>query len=193
MVSPPHNPNRVDLGKDVLFELIPPAYARTARRRIDAGVWKPLDAAVGLFRQKAGEAARSGNEAAERLFKDQAVRMEALRCHYRTLRNAAVWIEDVHGYLGARNARAKDKYLKDLRAMIDDEIRNTRAMIRLWKEARPVWMMVSEIGETPFIYGANFAELLEKKIALMKRHRLDRPWIDPDYMFRFAGNPYRSE
>jgi len=157
------------------------------------GVWKPLDAAVRLFRQKAGEAARSGNEAAERVFEDQAVRMEALRCHYRTLRNAAVWIEDVHGYLGARNARAKTKYLKDLRAMIDDEIRNARAMIRLWKDARPVWMMIAEIGETPFIYGMNFADHLEKKIALMKKHRLDRPWIDPDYMFRFAGDPYLSK
>jgi hypothetical protein len=54
-------------------------------------------------------------------------------------------------------------------------------------------MMVSDFGETPFIHGTNFAALLEKKIALMKRHRDDRPFIDPNYMFRFAGDPYRKD
>jgi len=191
MVSPPHNPNRVDLGKDVLFELISPAYARTARRRIDAGVWKPLLAAGALFRTKAREAAKAGNDAACRVFEDQAVRAEALRCHYTTLRNAAVWIEAVHGFIGTPQHSAKAKYLKDIQTMIDAEIENSRAMIKLWKESAAEWMMVSDIGETPFIYGTNFPELLEKKIALMKRHRTDSPRIDPDYMFRFSGDPYR--
>ncbi|MBN1939634.1 MAG: hypothetical protein JW843_08610 [Candidatus Aminicenantes bacterium] len=193
MVTPPHNPNRVDLGKDVLFELISPAYARTARRRIDANVWKPLDKALDLFRRKAGDAEKAGNHEAARVFEDQAVRAEALRNHYTTLRNAAAWIEDVHGYLGARTVRDKSKFLKDLRDMIDSEIANAERMIGLWNNARSVWMMVSEIGETPFIHGENVPELLEKKIVLMKRHRLDKPFIDPDYMFRFAGDPYRSE
>jgi len=44
--------------------------------------------------------------------------------------------------------------------------------------------MVSATGETPFIYGENFPELLRRKIALMKKYRRDDPAIDPDYMFR---------
>jgi hypothetical protein len=52
-------------------------------------------------------------------------------------------------------------------------------------------MSVSDFGETPFIHGTNFPDLLEKKIALMKRHRGDRPFIDPDYMFRVENDPYR--
>ncbi len=193
MVTPPHNPNRVDLGKDVLFDLIPPSYARRARRRIDAGVWKPLARALDVFKEKTRESSRAGNERAARVFEDQAVRIEALRGHYTTLRNAAAWIEDVHGFLGARTAGGKSKYLKDLQAMIDNEIVNAKDMIRLWRESRSVYMMVAEIGETPFIYGENFPDLLEMKIALMETHRTDLPRIDPDYMFRFSGDPYRSE
>ncbi len=51
-------------------------------------------------------------------------------------------------------------------------------------------MYVSDFGETPFIYGENFAELLEKRIALMRKHRRDTPRIDPEFMFRVQGDPY---
>jgi hypothetical protein len=193
MVSPPHNPNRVDLGKDVLFDLIPKAYAGTAYRRIDAGVWKPLDAAVRIFRASVRKASEAGDEAARRLFEDQAVRAEALRGHYTTLRNAAVWIFAVHEYRGSRNARVKARCRKLLDDMIGREIENARAMIRLWEETDVVWMMTSPLGETPFIHGMNYPDLLRKKIELMERHRKDRPFIDPEYMFRFEGDPYLED
>jgi hypothetical protein len=193
MVTPPHNPNRVDLGKDVLFDLIPKAYAGTAYRRIDAGVWKPLNAAVRLFRENVRKAAEAGDEAARRLFEDQAVRAEALRGHYTTLRNAAVWIFAVHEYQGTRNARVKARCRKLLDDGIGREIENARTMIRLWEETAVVWMMASPLGETPFIHGMNYPDLLRKKIELMERHRKDRPFIDPEYMFRFDGDPYLED
>ena len=163
MVSPPHNPNRVDLGKDVLFDLIPKTYAGTAYRRIDAGVWKPLNAAVRLFRENARKASESGDEAARRLFEDQGVRAEALQGHYTTLRNAAVWIFAVHEFLGTRNARVKARCRKLLDEAIGREIENARMMIRLWEETDVVWMMASPLGETPFIHGMNYPDLLQKR------------------------------
>ena len=184
MVSPPHNPNKVDLSRDVLFELVPPAYARKAHRRIDRSVWKPMARALALLSQ-AREAARvAHDERAFRVFEDQFFRAAALKCVFETQRNAAVWIDVVYACQAAGGARTKAALRVRLEDMIGREIANSRDLIALWNEAPVEWMMVSPLGETPFIYGENFPELLEKKIALMRRHRKDEPRIDPAYMFR---------
>jgi hypothetical protein len=184
MVSPVHNPNKVDLGKDVLFDLIPPAYAEKARRRMDRGVWTLLDRGLDQLAAGLAESRRDGDERAAAVFQDQLDRARGLRCLYRTLHATAVWISAVHGYLGTRSARKKNACRRDLRAMIDREIGNTRDWLSLWESSRTEWMMVSGVGETPFIYGENFAGLLRRKIELMRRRRGDEPRIDPDYMFR---------
>ena len=187
MVSPVHNPNKVDLGKDVLFELIPKAYARMAWRRIDAGVWKPLLAAIVLFRERRDAAVGRGDARAAAVFEDQYVRALALRALYETLRNTAVWIHAVHEYQETKAAGRRRAARVLLDRAIGREIDNSKAVLRLWKNAGVEWMAVSGFGETPFIYGENFPDLLRKRIALMKRHRRDRPFIDPDYMFRIEN------
>ena len=191
MVSPIHNPNKVDLGRDVLFELITKDYARRAYRRIDARAMKPLLAAVELFTRKRAQARRAGDAKAESAFSDQACRAQALRCLYETLRNAAVWIFAVHEYQETRNPKVRTRCRALLDDMIGREIDNSRRLIRLWKSAPVEWMYVSDFGETPFIYGENFADLLRKRIALMKKHRRDKPAIDPEFMFRVKDDPYR--
>lgn len=75
--------------------------------------------------------------------------------------------------------------------MIEREICNCQELIRLWKEAPVEWMIISGTEETPFIHGENFSKLLEKKLALMEKYKNDEPFIDPDYMFRIADNPFR--
>ena len=188
-----HNPNKVDLAKDVLFELISKDYARKAYRRIDRFVWKPLDAAVALFKNKMDAAGRPRQEKTYPVFEDQYYRAAALRCLYETLRNTAVWIYAVHEYLDSRD-RQKKKYCRRLlKDMMEREIRNARALIRLWRESPVEWLTVSGFGETPFIYGTNFPDLLEKKIALMKKYGGNEPFIDPGYMFRVENNPYREK
>jgi len=107
-----------------------------------------------------------------------------LKCVFETQRNAAVWIDVVHAYPAARSPKAKAALRARLDEMIGREIANSRDLIALWNEAPVEWMMASPLGETPFIYGENFPELLEKKISLMRRHRKDEPRIDPDYMYR---------
>ncbi len=193
MVSSVHNPNKVDLGKDVLFELIPKNYARKSYRRIDRYVWKPLDAAVALFKNKMEEAGRRRREKAYRVFQDQYFRAAALRCLYETLRNAAVWIYAVHEYLDTRDRQNKKDCRRLLKDMMEREIQNAHESIRLWREAPVEWMIISGFGETPFIYGENYPELLVKKIALMKKYGGDEPFIDPGYMFRVENNPYREK
>jgi hypothetical protein len=98
MVSPIHNPNKVDLGKDVLFELISKKYAGLAYRRIDARVWKPLERAVDRFKTQRAKALKRGDQKAAAVFADQYYRATALRCLFETLRNSAVWIYAVHEY-----------------------------------------------------------------------------------------------
>ena len=191
MVSPIHNPNKVDLGKDVLFELISKKYARLAYRRIDARVWKPLERAIDWFKAKRAEAQKRKDEKAAAVFADQYYRATALRCLFETLRNAAVWIFAVHEYQDSHRPAVRKRCRSLLDGMIAREIDNTRDLIRLWKEAPVEWMHVSSFGETPFIYGENFPELLTRKVALMKNHRKDQPFIDPDYMFMVENDPYR--
>lgn len=190
LVGAVHNPNKVDLAKDVLFQLISKEYACRAYHRIDRNVWKPLDGAVKLFGQKSIEARRRRLVRPHDVFQDQYYRARALRCLYRTLRNAAVWIYAVYEYMESRSEKKKNNCRALLKDMIDQEIRNTRDWIKLWREAPLEWMAISGFGETPFIYGENFPELLEKKIVLMRAHRNDAPFIDAEYMYRVANNPY---
>ncbi|MCK7461581.1 MAG: hypothetical protein MZU84_05720 [Sphingobacterium sp.] len=78
--------------------------------------------------------------------------------------------------------------------MIDDEIRNARAMIPLVGKVRRAARLDDGLGDrrnAVYLLGRISPSFWKRRSKLlMKRHRLDRPWIDPDYVFRFAGNPY---
>jgi len=185
-----HNPNRVDLAQDVLFELVTKEYAHKTFSRTDKNVWTPLESAISHFEEKKDEAASAGDQKAESVFEDQFFRARALKCLYTTLRNTAVWIYAVHEYQDAGDPIAGAAARKLLDEMMEKEIQNCRELIELWNESPVEWMIVSGTEETPFIHAANFAQLLEKKITLMENHRKDEPSLDPDYMFRLADNPY---
>jgi hypothetical protein len=101
-----------------------------------------------------------------------------------------VWIYAVHEYLDSSDHSKKAECRRLLDEMIEREIQNCREFIRLWKETPLEWIIISGRGETPFIHGENFPQLLKRKIALMEKHREDEPYIDPEYMFRILNNPY---
>ncbi len=190
MCTSVHNPNKVDLAKDVLFNLISKEYAQEAFARIDENVWDPLKSAIGLFKMKRNQAVNAGDKGAAKVFEDQYYRMKALKCLYMTLRNTAVWIYAVHEYLDDRDPEKRRECRGLLADMIEREIQNCRELIVIWEKARLEWLIVSGSVETAFIHGENFPRLLKRKIALMDRHRSDEPYIDPDYMFRLANDPY---
>ena len=56
MCTTPHNPNNVDLSRDVLFRLTTPEKSALDVERMDAGVWKPLDQAIALLESAAPKA-----------------------------------------------------------------------------------------------------------------------------------------
>ena len=182
MCTSTHNPNRVDLSKDVLFDLISPEYARSVMESMDADVLPLLDKGIDLFQRK-------GEETKKAVFIDQLVRCRALKCLYETLRNTAAWIFSVHTWLSSSDAEVRKKCRSILADLMDREMANTRELLDLWENARAEWLVVG-CWETPFIHGKNFGENLKRKLTLMAKYRNSDPYIDPDYMFRISGNPY---
>ena len=184
MCTTPHNPNNVDLSRDVLFQLTSAAKSRLDVERMDAGVWGPLDRAIALLvaqEPRALELLGPGNVVA-----DQAIRLRALRCWLMTHRNVAAWIAGVHGWLEATDGAAKARCRTVLDDMSAKEIANSRELMAL-VDSGVEFMATAGEGESPLMHGRNLKALLERRIALMQRHAGDDPFIDPHYMERMAG------
>jgi hypothetical protein len=182
-----HNPNRVDLARDVLFELISKENARKSFQRIDANVWDPLERAIDLFQKRKTVKEPKPPDPAFPAFLDQWFRAKALRCLFTTLRNTTLWIYAVHEYIDTPDIAQKKNCRQLLDGMMDREIENSKELLQLWRESPIEWIIISGSVETPFIHGENFGELVEKKIDLMQKHKNDEPHIDPDYMFRLPS------
>ncbi|MDY7107140.1 MAG: hypothetical protein SYC29_00735, partial [Planctomycetota bacterium] len=184
MCTTPHNPNNVDLSRDVLFQLTTADECERAIARIDEHVWGPIDEAIATLeeiRHEAGAELGEGN-----VIDDQFVRLSALRCWLMTQRNVAAWVAGVHGWLAATTDTGRREYRGRLRDAVDREIENTHRLAALL-ESPIEFMSLTDRGETPLVYGDNLKGLLSKRIALMEAHRDDEPYIDPDYIERQAG------
>jgi hypothetical protein len=184
MCTTPHNPNNVDLGRDVLFQLTTAAKSRLDVERMDAGVWPPLDRAIaGLAacEQDAHATVGPGNVIA-----DQLVRLRALRCWMMTHRNLAAWVAGVYGWMEATTPEERFRWRDVLDDMIAREIANSADLIGLL-DSGTEFMATAGEGESPLMYGRNLQALLVTRIALMRRHAADDPYIDPGYMERMAG------
>lgn len=188
-----HNPNKIDLSRDVLFHLITKEYAQKALRIIEDNVWEPLFLALQIFKESSQEAKSKGEESAFLVFEDQLFRAKALRCLFVNLRNMVLWISTVQEYLKTTDGEKREALRERMDEMMDSEIENCLSLIDLWDQSAIEWMIVSGQGETPFIYGDNFPDLLQKKIVLMEKYRDFEPFIDPEYMYRISENPYVSE
>jgi hypothetical protein len=199
MCTTPHNPNNVDLGRDVLFRLITADQGRRDAERIDQNVWGPLDAAIALLEGKAeawphaasregasGDNHTRGTGLQPGVLVDQLVRLGALRCWIETQRNVAAWVGAVYGWMEAGDDEAKAVHRRALDDLVRREIANSRRLIELL-DSGIEFMATTDLGETPLIHGRNLKSLVERRIALMERHAHDAPFIDHDYMMRVAG------
>ena len=180
----PHNPNNVDLSRDVLFQLTTPEKSRLNMERIDQNVWEPLDTAIRILEEINGEAAKELGE--QNVIKDQLIRLKALHCWIMTQRNVAAWITGVYSYLNTSDDAEKASAKELLKDMIGKEIENTEQLAEIL-DSGVEFMSMTDKGETPLIYGSNLKELLPKRIELMKKHIDDEPFIDPDYIEKQAG------
>jgi hypothetical protein len=130
---------------------------------------------------------KAASAAEKAVVEDQRDRMVALRCWYRTERNVTAWVAGVHGYIESKDESFRKKCRALLKEMVLDEIANTQDLIHLWETARTNWMMISDVGETTFVYYRNIGDLMKKKVALMRGHEDDEPYVDPDFQWRVPG------
>ncbi len=174
MLTTPHNPNRVDLSRDVLFELAGPQSAGKAVERMDRNLFPRLERARAFLE----EAPREG------VFLDLLERVRALECWMETQRNTAAWIAGVRGWLEEKDPSRREKARALVREAVLREKENTGRLLRLWEERTVEFMAVAAGEENTFLYGGNFGEHLARRAALMEGREEDEPRIDPGFMWR---------
>jgi hypothetical protein len=181
----PHNPNNIDLSKDVLFQLTTPERCEEDLKRMDENLWAPLDQAIRLLAEHLNSQFKEFEP--KNVLYDQWIRLRALRCWFRTHHSVAAWIAGVYGYMQATAVEDKVRYRAMVRTMMEKEIANSEELLELWQTAKIDFMAIAESGETPLIYGRRFGENLQRRIQLMQRHMDDEPFIDAEYIEKKAG------
>jgi hypothetical protein len=184
LLATTHNRTRVDFRYDVGFDLIEPQRAWKAVQHMDEDLFPVMEK---IFALVAAMQRGAPSPAEKAVLEDQRDRMTALKCWYRTERNVTAWVAGVHGYMESSDESFRKKCRALLKGMVLDEIANTNELIRLWETARTNWMMVSDVGETTFVYYKNLGELMKKKVALMQGHENDEPYVDPNFQWRVPG------
>jgi hypothetical protein len=182
MVSTSNNTNLVDLGKDVLFDLVTPESGEKFVQRVDENVWPRLESVLQLAKAQAHN--QQFAEQARRVFTDQYDRLRGLRCWVGTLRSLSAWVAGVHGFLGTKDQTQKQSWRKYLDDMMARDLQNTKDLLELWESSTVDFMVVSKTGETSFIYGENLGELLRHKITLVEKYRHVEPRIDMNIMWK---------
>lgn len=183
LVSTRNNPAINDLGRDVLFDLITQESGAWMARQFDEHVRPRLDAVL----HDATRLADETGEAARPVFSDLRDRIRALRIWATTQRNTCAWVAGVYGYLAAGDDDdARARYEADVQAMIDLDLANTADLLDLWETSDTEFILVSDVGETSFVYGDNLSELLRRKISLTEQYRHVPPAIDRDILWRLA-------
>jgi hypothetical protein len=177
-----NNPARVDFNNDMMWNFLTVEEARTRKQQVDEAVLPPLQEAIQLCERSVGLLSPASPGRA--VFRDLLDRLVAMLCFYTTMRNSVAWTESVHGFLGSDAEEKRQEYQILCQAMVDHEVKNTRRLLRLWEDSDVQFMPVSRTGESLHIYGRNFGDLLQKKIALMEQHKMDTPRVDPEYMWR---------
>jgi hypothetical protein len=177
-----NNPARVDLNNDMMWNFLSVEQAGAFKRNVDERVLPVLREAIDLC---PGDNLVSG--LTPRAIIDQRDRLCAAHCYYTTMRNTVAWIESIHGYLHATNEEGRSLYRAMCEDMVACELENAKHLLRLWNTSEVEFIPISTVGDSLHIYGTNFGQLVERKIALMEAHAKDEPYIDPDYMWRMSN------
>ncbi len=184
MVSTPNNPSINDLGQDVLFQLITEESGRQMTNHFDNNVLPRLKKTI----DKIDSVIASASESDAAVFQDLKDRARALKCWSTTQRNTVAWVAGVYAYLASDDQSEKDKHNEFLQNMIDLDLKNSHELLDLLKNSPTEVLMLSEVGETSFIYGENICDHIERKIELTEKYRHAEPYIDRDIMWRIDFN-----
>jgi len=181
-VSAANNTNHSDLGRDVLFQLITKEYGEEFVERVDKNVLGRMEDVIQFASKYADD--YSISEQVRAVFVDQRDRLLAMKCWIRTQRSVAAWVAGVYNYLETDNVEEKKKWHAYLDDMMDKDIENTKDLLELWNTSDVNFMIISETGETSYMYANNFGEKLQKKIELVEKYRHVEPRIDESVMWR---------
>jgi len=181
MCTTPHNPNNIDLSKDVLFNIASFEHCSQAMNQMDEFVWPAIDEAIEILGQAIAEVSNPPD-----VLQDQLVRTKALRSWLMTQRNVAAWVTGVHGYLNSKDLAEKKMYQSIIDQMIDLELDNMDGLLELFNQ-KIEFIALMDTGETPLMYGKDIQNQIRIKQNLMRKYRNLRPRIDPDYMIKKAA------
>ncbi|MEO8166617.1 MAG: hypothetical protein ABI623_00130 [bacterium] len=184
LLATTHNRTRVDFRYDVGFDMIEPSRATLAVTHMDDDLLPTMQKALSLLKDMEK---RASSDKAKACVRDQQDRMRALNCWYKTQRNVTAWVAGVHGYLESKDEKVRKDCRALLKGMVLDEIENTKELLNLWETSTTNWMVISDVGETTFIYYKNIGELMKRKIELMQGHENDEPYVDPNFQWRVPG------
>ncbi len=180
MVTTPNNPSINDLGQDVLFQLITEESGRKMTEQFDSNVLPRLDSVLA----KLDKTICSVSDGDKHVFEDLRDRAQALKCWATTQRNTVAWVAGVYAYMDATGDKEKKRHETFIQEMIDLDLENTHDLLDLLQNKPTEVILLSDVGETSFVYGDNICELLRKKIELTNKYRNARPHIDREIMWR---------
>jgi hypothetical protein len=183
-----NNPHNVDFKADCLWEIHTVEEMEAFLDRYDAVILPDLEALIARTRSLL--AGFDPEHQAQGVLDDLAQRLTAYYHYNRTLRNVAAWIVHVHGYLRADGDVKRKAQEIAVQELIDNELENTRALIDFAATVSIHFMPIHERGQWMHDYGPDFVDGLHRKVALMEQYRHEKPFIDPNYMWRL---PDRDE
>ena len=185
-----NNPSMVDLGKDVLFDLITRESGAKMAADMDREVLPRLHALIARLQPlataqiQAPGAPRRDTANSAAVFADLRDRVRAYLHWITSLRNVCAWCETVYGYLGTSDEAVKATCEKKLQAAIDLELVNIRGLIALLETTMSEVLVICGVAENTFFYGENLVEHLKTKLRLTEKYRHNKPRIDKDIFWR---------
>jgi hypothetical protein len=178
-----NNPGIVDLGKDVLFDLM----TRESATKMAADMDRELLPRVRAIVEKINALLSTlpdTETAARAVFTDLRDRVRAYQHWSVSIRNVCSWCECVYGYLAEKSSAKKAACEKKLQRTIDLELENTRSLLELLETSPTEVLVTSGIAESTFLYGGNLAEHLRVKLRLTEKYRHVKPRIAENVMWR---------
>ena len=175
-----NNPGLIDLGKDVLFDLI----TQQSGAKMAADMDQHVIARLRPLIAKLGQTAQASTGQAAVVFTDLRDRIRAYLHWVSSLRSVCAWCENVYGYLDAKDAATKATFEKNLQGAIDFELANIRGLIELLETTKSEVLVLSGVAENTYFYGENLVEHLKTKIRLTEQYRHHAPRLDPDIFWR---------
>jgi hypothetical protein len=186
-----NNPSLVDLGKDVLFDLITKDSGGKMAADMDREVLPRLHALIARLQPLAAAqvqapgAPRGASPEVAAVFADLRDRVRAYLHWVTSLRSVCAWCASVYTYLDEKSdAATKAAAEKALQASIDLELTNIRGLIGLLETTKSEVLVVSGVAENTFFYGENLVAHLKTKVRLTEKYRHHKPRIDRDIMWR---------